>query len=129
MFDERKPTSCSRFLANLLFASGVFLCSSGSALADLQVTKSIAPATVQPAPEGGFIFYNIDVTNTGPGDLTNVVIDDGLGIDLNNLIFQNAPLGGSQTGPAQFTIPSMNAGQSAILNIRASVNEIGRAHV
>ena len=122
MFDDGKPTSCSRFLANLLFASGVFLCSSGSALADLQVTKSIAPATVQPAPEGSFIFYNIDVTNTGPGDLTNVVIDDGLGIDLNNLIFQNAPLGGSQTGAAQFTIPSMIAGQSATLNIRATVN-------
>ncbi|VAW51072.1 Conserved repeat domain protein [hydrothermal vent metagenome] len=122
VLDDGKPSRGIHLLAKTLFAGSVFLCSAGNVLADLAVTKSIAPATVQPAPEGSFIFYDIDVTNTGPGTLTNVVIDDGLGIDLNNLIFQNAPLGGSQTGPAQFTIPSMNAGQSTTLNVRATVN-------
>jgi len=122
VFDDRKPTSCSRFLTNLLFVGGVFLCTTANVLADLQVTKSIVPPTVQPAPEGSFIFYDIDVTNTGPGALTNVVIDDALGVDLNNIVFLNAPLGGSQTGPAQFTIPSMAALQSTTLNIRATVN-------
>ena len=122
MFDNRKLIAGSALFAKVLFAASVFLCSFGNALADLQVTKSIAPATVQPAPESSFIFYNIDVENTGPSALADVVIDDVLGADLNNLIFQNAPLGGSQTGAAQFTIPNMAAGQSATLNIRATVN-------
>ncbi|MBL4711889.1 MAG: DUF11 domain-containing protein, partial [Gammaproteobacteria bacterium] len=122
VFDVKKPIRHSHLLAKTLFAGSVFLCGLGNVFADLTVTKSIAPATVVPAAEGSFIFYDIDVTNTGPGALNNVVIDDVLGVDLNNLIFQNAPLGGSQTGAAQFTIPNMTAGQSATLNIRATVN-------
>ena len=123
MFENGKLIHWNRLLAKVLIAGSVFLCAAGNTYAALQITKTIAPATVQPAADNDFIFYSIDVTNTGPGALNNVVIDDVLGTDLNNLVFLNPPpLGGSQTGPAQFTIPNMAAGQSGTLNIRTRVN-------
>jgi len=123
LFGNRKLIAGSGLFAKVFFAACVFLCATGNALADLAITKTIDAATTQPAAENAFIFYNIEVTNTGPGSLSDVVIDDVPGVDLDSsVVFLNAPLGGSETGTNQYTIPNMAAGQSAILNIRATVN-------
>ena len=124
LFEVRKLFSNHKLLAKVLVAGSVLLCSGGNVLADLQITKTIDPITPSPAAESDFIRYNLSVTNTGPGVLTNVIIQD-LPDNLNNLNFTvtspspppNGPLGGSR-----YRFNTLAAGETVTLNLDATVN-------
>ena len=86
--------------------------------ADLVVTKTID----DPSPhEGDTVAYLITVTNSGPDDATGVQVTDLLPAGLT--FVSGSPTQGTyHAGPGLWDVGSLAAGETAVLQIRASVN-------
>ena len=125
MFEFAKLFSHRNLLAKVLFAGSVFLCLPGNAVADLQVTKTIDPISSSPAAENDPVRYNLSVTNTGPGDLNQVIITDTPN-NLSTVTYTptSAIPGGDGSGPGvnQYRINTLTAGQVVTFNVDATVN-------
>ena len=123
--DDEKLTGRRWLLVNIVFVGSLFLCSSGNALADLQITKTVDPVSPSPAAENAVVRYNLSVTNTGPGNLTNVIIDD-VPVNLNNLQFTvtsaSPPPNSSGPGTNQYSFNNLAAGETVTLDLDATVN-------
>ena len=111
--------------ANFLLAGSIFLCVVGNAVADLQITKTIDPITPTPAAETDLVRYNLSVTNTGPGSLSNVVIED-IPVNLNTVNFSvtspSPPSNSSGPGTNHYTFSSLAAGETVTLNVTSNVS-------
>jgi len=123
LFDNRKLIAGSGLFAKVFFAACVFLCAAGNALADLQITKTI-DGSPSPAAENAVVRYNLSVTNTGPGNLNNVIIDD-VPANLSLLNFTvtsaNPPPNSSGPGANQYQFNNLAAGEIVTLNLDATV--------
>ena len=123
MIDDRKLIACSRRLAKVIFASSVFLCLSGNAVAALVINKTI-PAPPVTAAEGDAIQYNLSVTNTGPGVLNNVIITDSPS-NLSGLNFTvtspSPPPNNSGPGVNQYRFNNLADGETVTLDLDATV--------
>ena len=126
MFDFAKLISRRNLLANVFFAGSIFLCLPGNAVADLQITKTIDPITTVPAADGDAVRYNLTVTNTGPGNLNNVIITDTPS-NLNNVTYTvtSGPIPGPDgpgPGANQYRINNFSAGQTVTFDVDTTVN-------
>lgn len=125
-YDRIRIFSKNRLLAKLLFASSVFLCLNGNASAGLQINKSVDPISPSPAAENDNVRYNISVTNTGPGNLNNVIINDSP-VNLNGLSFTQTssnPSGSNLSGN-RYRFGNLSDGETVTLRLDANVNSAG----
>jgi uncharacterized repeat protein (TIGR01451 family)/fimbrial isopeptide formation D2 family protein len=125
LFNDKKLTGCSRFLAKVIIAGSVFLCLAGNAIADLQITKEIDPVSPSPAAENDVVRYNLSVTNTG-ADLGRVTITD-IPENLTNLNFTVTsanPPPGNPLGSNQYRFNNLPAGETVTLNLDATVDTL-----
>ncbi|MFV2005313.1 MAG: hypothetical protein ACC650_08890, partial [Gammaproteobacteria bacterium] len=94
-------------------------------IAGLQITKTVDPVSPSPAAENNIVRYNLSVTNTGPGSLSNVIIDDTPN-NLTNLNFTQTsgnPSGGPLPGPGdRYQFGNLADGETVTLNLDARVN-------
>ncbi|MCG6939587.1 MAG: DUF11 domain-containing protein [Gammaproteobacteria bacterium] len=127
MFEHNKLIACLRLLAKVIFAGSVFLWPAVNALADLQITKTVDPISPSPAAENDVVRYNLSVTNTGPGNLSNVIIDD-VPDNLNNLNYTvtspGPPPGSAGPGANQYRFFNLPAGETVTLDLDATVNAV-----
>ncbi|WP_084650896.1 Ig-like domain-containing protein [Runella zeae] len=84
--------------------------------ADLRVTKTLTGNKVRTLNES--LIYTVVVRNLGPDAATNIVVKDSVGAGLELLI--GTPNKGTFSNPL-WNIPSLAAGDSAILTITAKV--------
>ena len=127
MFSTRKSNHHRSLFASTLLAGGVFLCLTGNALADLTITKTIDPITSTPAVNGGFVSYDLVVTNTGVASVSNVVIED-FPVNMNAVNFNvtGTPSSSHSAGPGtnQYTFNNLAAGETVTLDVNTNVNAV-----
>ena len=97
----------------------------GSAQAALLITKTVDPGSPSPAAENDVVRYNLSVSNTGPGSLTNVIISD-VPDNLTNLNFTvtspSPPPNNPGPGANQYRFNNLPAGETVTLNLDATVS-------
>ncbi len=86
-------------------------------IADLGVTKTVDNATPN---DGSSVVYTITVTNGGPNDATGVSVADSLPAGVTYVSDDSG--GAYDSGTGMWTIGSLPAAGSAVLNITATVN-------
>ena len=122
MFECIKTIPIKKLLVKSLILGSIFLCLSGNAQAALVITKVVDPISPSPAAENAVVRYNLSITNTGPGNLSNVIVDD-VPSNLNNLNFTNTsgnpgtPLSGDR-----YRFNNLAAGDIGTLDLDATVN-------
>nr|WP_255695611.1 T9SS type A sorting domain-containing protein [Rhodohalobacter sp. 614A] len=90
-------------------------------LSDLEITKEISPTG--PVSSGNTITFIVEVTNNGPSDATNVVVEDQLP---SGYTYQSDNSGGSYNSlTGEWNIGSLANGASETLEIVAVVNASG----
>lgn len=90
--------------------------------ADISVTKQLIGNKVRLM--GDIVTFETKVKNLGPDVATNVVVKDSLP---TGLMFQSASItkGNGTFANPQLTLPTLNAGDSAILSVVAKVVQVG----
>lgn len=106
--------------------------------ADLEVTKSVSPTEADADPTNGpywfgsFISYTISVTNTGPDDAADVVLEDVL--DGTSLIYTSidqidqgtfTQTGGTGTQWGEWNVGTVASGATLELVIRVQIGGVG----
>jgi len=91
-----------------------------SAVSDLLMTKSVDNATPN---VGTNIVFTLEVSNGGPSDVTGVEVTDLLPTGYTYVSDDGA--GAYVSGTGVWTVPAITNGNTAILNITASVNATG----
>jgi len=109
-----------------MFAGSIFLCLPGNADAALVINKTIDPVTAVPSAQGDAVRYNLTVTNTGPGNLNNVIITDTpSNLSGINYTVTSGPIPGPDgpgPGANQYRINNFTAGQTVTFDVDATVN-------
>ncbi|WP_298365027.1 gliding motility-associated C-terminal domain-containing protein [uncultured Lutibacter sp.] len=86
---------------------------------DLETIKTVSNATPN---EGDTITYNIEVTNNGPSDATNVSLIDNLPVGVT--FVSHSTLNGTYNyGSGEWTIGDLTNGTTATLTIEATVDD------
>ncbi len=118
--------------ADVSYSAGEFTIVAGQTT-EVTITNTFtaAPAQVfiiveksanrETASEGDEIIFTLSVTNTGPGDATNVVVNDGLPSGLTYVSHSGDGTYDPTTG--NWTVASLPKGASASLDITVTVDE------
>ncbi len=89
--------------------------------ADLRVTQTVNPTSVA---VGQTAVFTITVTNGGPNNATNVVMDDTLPAGATFVSANPAPAT-NQNGVLRFNIGALNVGQSRVISVTLRLNAAG----
>ncbi len=122
VFASDGNTNCSNVVFQNKLNSVTQSSSSSSApsnTADMAITKTANPTTVAIGQE---TVFTISVTNNGPAAAQNVIVTDTLpsGLTFVNAVMTNGSFNGSQ-----WTLGTMNPGNSATMQLRARMNVSG----
>ena len=91
-----------------------------SAVSDLELAKVVDNATPL---VGSNVVFTITVTNNGPSDATGVIVTDQLPTGYTYVSDDSA--GAYVSGTGIWTVPTITNGNTAVLNITATVNATG----
>ena len=86
--------------------------------ADLRVTQTVNPLAVA---VGQTAVFTITVTNGGPSNTTNVVLDDTLPAGATFISANPAPAT-NQNGVLRFNLGALNVGQSRVISVTLRLN-------
>ncbi|HRC84459.1 MAG TPA: IPTL-CTERM sorting domain-containing protein [Thermoanaerobaculia bacterium] len=91
---------------------------------DLEMTKSVAPATV---PPGGTTVFTLTVTNNGPGSVSSVMVTDSLDPQLT---YVSNDCGASFAAPTvTWSVGTLANGASATCNVTVSVSDTASGQI
>ncbi|WP_193605052.1 DUF7507 domain-containing protein [Nocardioides dongkuii] len=93
-------------------------------LADLEVTKSVAPEVAQP---GDTVEYTITVTNTGPNDTDDTVVNDPA-LEPAEITGHTTDNGTFDEETRTWTIPTLASGETATLTVSVLVSDAASGH-
>ena len=89
--------------------------------ADLRVTQTVNPSAVA---VGQTAVFTITVTNGGPSNATNVVLDDTLPAGATFISANPVPVT-NQNGVLRFNLGALNVGQSRVISVTLRLNTPG----